>query len=150
MVCSWLLRRGPAVQPPSVPEGIEAPGAGAGSGEIEEEKAEHDRRMALIENRPESLRSVTLEVGNGHLAGEEKGHWAGVEPDEEERATVCLEGPGPPGQAAIRGRSPSRHDRGGEAIELGSAELDKQKGGDDSQDAEKIRCPGAPPFGNGR
>src|SRR3954463_5191459 len=87
MVCSWLLRRGPAVQPPSVPEGIEAPGAGAGSGEIEEEKAEHDRRMSLIENRPESLRSVTLEVGDGHLAREEKGHRTGVEAEQEEGAT---------------------------------------------------------------
>src|SRR3954451_129985 len=125
MVCSWLLRRGPAVQPPSVPEGIEAPGAGAGSGEIEEEKAEHDRRMSLIENRPESLRSVTLEVGDGHLAREEKGHRTGVEPEQEERATVGLEDPCPPGQAAEGSCATSRHDRGGEAIELGGAELDK-------------------------
>src|SRR3954469_6572572 len=114
MVCSWLLGRGPAVQPRSVPEGIEAPRAGADSGEIEEEKAEHNRRMSLIENRPESLRSVTLEVGNGHLTREEKGHWTGVEPEQEERATVGLEGPCPPDQGAEGGCPTSRHDRGGE------------------------------------
>src|SRR4051794_39029221 len=98
--------------------------------------------MSLIENRPESLRSVTLEIGDRHFAGEEKGHRTGVEPDQEERATVGLEDAGPPDQAAERGRSTSRHDRGGEAIELGGAELDKEKGADDPQDAEEIRRPG--------
>src|SRR3954453_15403205 len=122
---SWLLGRGPAVQPSAVPDGVEAPRPAAGGGEIEEEKAEHDRGMSLIENRPESLRSMTLEVGDGHLAGEEKGYWTGVEPEQEERATVGLEDPGPPGQAAEWGRATSWHDRSGKAIELGGAELDE-------------------------
>src|SRR5215207_9101648 len=106
MSVAGILGCGPAVQPSSVPQGVEAPQTGAGRGEIQEQEAEQHRWMSLIEHRPEPLGGMSLEVRDRHFPGQEEGHWPGVEANEEEGATIGLEYAGPPAQAAERCRTP--------------------------------------------
>ena len=65
---------------------VEAPGAGAGGGEIEEDEAEEDGRIAIVEQREETVRRVTDEISGGQEACQDESSKAGEETEDNQKA----------------------------------------------------------------
>src|ERR671920_315600 len=128
----------PATQASPVPQCIQAPRSCTGCRQIQEEKAEENGGVPLVQDRPETLGCVALEVRHCHLAREDEGSGPGEQPDEEEETTIGLEDTGEPDKGA-EGRGASiGHDGCREAVQLGGTELDEEKGGDDAEKTKQI------------
>src|SRR5687768_12550798 len=73
---------------------IEAPRPRAGRGDVEEDEAIEDRRVAAIVHREEILRCVRVPISDRHRAGGEEGGGAGEQADGDEEAADELHDPG--------------------------------------------------------
>ncbi len=73
------------------PQGIDAPGAGAGEGQIKEHKAEQDREIAAIEDGQETARGMSEKIGKCHLTGENECNRTGEEAQYHQRTAHQLE-----------------------------------------------------------
>ena len=94
--------------------------------------------LTLVDHREEALRRMRHEVGDGHLAGQDKGDRAREQADEEQEATDHLE------HARKAGKRKQRrvHAGIGEAEQLGRAVRHEEQRSDDPQDREKLRAIG--------
>src|SRR5215471_2255917 len=66
-----------------VAHGVDAPGAGAGGGEVEEGEAEKYDQLPTVEDREEVARRVGVEIRHGIHAREDKGHRPGEQADDQ-------------------------------------------------------------------
>src|SRR5215216_1709722 len=112
---------------------VETPGTTAGGREVEKEKTVEDRGCALVEDRPEALRGVGMEVRDGHLAREYEGHGTSEQPEQEEQAAERLQDAGEPRQRSGGSGASTRHDGGRNSKQLGGAHLHEEKRGNNAQ-----------------
>lgn len=56
---------------------IQRPGAAAGGGEIQEHEAVEHRGFAAVRQWIQAVGRMCHEIREGHLAGEDEGHWPG-------------------------------------------------------------------------
>src|ERR1700722_3461003 len=69
---------------------VDAQGAAAREGEIEEDEAEQNRQLPLVHDRIERARRMRHEIGEGHFAREDERHDPGEGADEEQGGADCL------------------------------------------------------------
>ena len=81
---------------------VQRPGAGAGSGEVEEDEAVQDRALAAVQHREEAARRVRHEVADRHLAGEQEGDRPGEQAEQDQQPAADLEHRREPEQAERR------------------------------------------------
>src|SRR5690606_13598512 len=96
------------------------------------------RQFAAVGDRPEGLRCVNEEVGEGHQAGEEEGDWAREQADQEEKAAEQFQNSGGAGQAEKVERITLIH---GETEQFLTSMLHEKECADDAQDAQNARLP---------
>ena len=120
--------------------GVDADGAGAGGGEVEKDEAEQDGGVAAVQGGKEALWKMRHEVGDGHVAGEQEGHRAGEQAEDDQQAAGDL-------QAALDTEQREQFGgcgggAGGEGEEFLGAVLQELQAGDDAQQAEEVgrRC----------
>ncbi|MCY1512431.1 hypothetical protein D9M68_468910 [compost metagenome] len=53
---------------------VKTPGTTAGRSQVQKNEAEQDRRLAAIQQRDHPLGGMSDEIGESHLAGQDKGH----------------------------------------------------------------------------
>src|SRR5690348_4544859 len=82
------------------PRAVDAPRARSGGGQIEEGKAEQDRRLAHVDRGVEAHFRVNGPIGDRHLAGRDEGRKAGEQADGHEDARHKLDDAGDPQIAA--------------------------------------------------
>jgi hypothetical protein len=70
---------------------IEAPLAAAGDPEVEEDKAVDDCQLPAVEQREETSRRVHHEIGDGHVAREDKGDGASEQTQREKQTADQLQ-----------------------------------------------------------
>src|SRR5260370_734104 len=70
---------------------VEAPGAAAGEGKIEEDEAVEDRGIAAIEDREEIDRRVRHEIGDRHVARQDEGNRPREQAERQQRAANELD-----------------------------------------------------------
>src|SRR5881409_2725080 len=73
------------------PLGIQAPRPRTRGRDVEPNEAVDHGGRALIEDCPEAVRPVPDEIGDRHLAGQQKGDGTGEQPDEEEQTSEGLQ-----------------------------------------------------------
>src|SRR5215208_6775898 len=88
---------------------VDAPGAGAADGEVEEDEAVEHRQLALVHERDRAAGDVGLEVRHRHLAAEQEGHRAREQADRYEQAADQLQHAGEPDLRERRHRHPLGH-----------------------------------------
>src|SRR2546425_7488930 len=76
------------------PLGIQAPRPRPGSREVEPDKAVEHRGDAVVHDRPEAHGGKNLEIRHRHLTGQQEGHGASEQAEEEQGAAECLEDTG--------------------------------------------------------
>ena len=117
---------------------VEAPGAGAGEDEIEEDQAVEDRRVAAVQRGVDALRGVRDPVGGGHQARQDEGDRTGEEAEDQQRAAHEFE----------HARDPRQRERGrvevggGKAQDLLGPVGEEDQRGDDAKHAQHLRAPG--------
>src|SRR5207247_8195277 len=99
------------------------------------------RRRALVEDRPEAVTRMPDEIRERHLAGQDESNGPSEEAEEEECAADDLDDPGKPDERADWGDSTARQDRSRKREPLRRTDLEVEKGNDDSEDAQQLRCP---------
>ena len=75
---------------------VDAPFACAGGDEQQEDEAEQDRAFAVVEHRERPARCVHHPIGDRHLAGEQQGHRAGEQTDQQHQTADQLKHPRDP------------------------------------------------------
>lgn len=120
---------------------VNAEGASARGGEIEEHKAEEDCSITLVLYGEETLRHVGHEIGRCHLAGENEGGDAGEEASSNQRAAHEFQNASYQHQCwkglacgEIISRWPMK--------KLGHAVFEKQQAGDDAERRVQRAGPG--------
>ncbi len=119
--------------------GIGAPGAGACECEIQENEAEQDRELSLIDERHEALRGVTHEISDSHLTGEDECHGSGEQSEDDQRAAHQLEHAGKAQQREQLKIGEVRNRR--KAEQLCNSVLQEQQACHDAKHAENAWCP---------
>jgi hypothetical protein len=128
--------------------GVDAPGAAAGDGEIQEDEAIEDGRVATVEYGEKTARGVRHEIGEGHFTRQDEGHRPGEQADQHQQAAEQFQHARQPRQ---REQFRAGIGRGREAQQFLGAVLHEQQGGDDAQDGEHSRRPdGGNPGGGHR
>ena len=77
---------------------VEAPAATARGGDIQKYKAIQCRERPVIDDRPEPERRMHHEIGDGHLAGQDKGHRAREQAHQQQQAAEDFQDAGKPEQ----------------------------------------------------
>src|ERR1700677_702673 len=116
---------------------VNAPGAPARKGEIEEYEAENDRQFPAVHDRVNRARRVGHEIGEGHFAGEDERNDPGVCADQEQESADRFE------ERRENQEAAKRWDRGGggKVEYFREPVLQEQKSNDNAQDAEDIGPP---------
>src|SRR4051794_39193232 len=83
---------------PLAPERVQAPGAGAGEGEIKKDEAVKDGGVTAVENREKSAWRVAEKIRKSHLARHQQRHRPREQADKEKRAAQKLDRAGEPQQ----------------------------------------------------
>src|SRR5271163_1319877 len=112
-------------------DAVEAQWAAAGEGEIEEDEAEQDRRVAAVDDWVEGLRRVRHEIGNRHLAGENERHDPRVGPEDEHHTSNYFQNRRDNEKGGERRRAVIR-----KAERFGEAILQKHEPSDNAQETE--------------
>src|SRR5687768_2629914 len=120
---------------------VEAPRPWPGGGDVEEDEAIEDRRVAAIVHREEVLRRVCVPIGDRHRAGREEGGGAGEQADGDEEAANQLHDSGEMA-GMIEGPAASGHLARREREELLSPVSEEDQAGDHSKHAQQTRRPG--------
>src|SRR5436309_7104906 len=126
------------------PLGIQAPRPRARGRDVEPNEAVDHGGRALIEDCPEAVRPVPDEIGDRHLAGQQKGDGTGEQPDEEEQTSEGLQDASQAEQRGDGHCATAGHDGARKREQLGRSELHEDEGRDDPEDAVQARRRGAP------
>src|SRR5258708_7239046 len=117
---------------------IDAPIARSMGSQEQTYEAEQHGRLAVILDRPESLRLMELEVSNGHLAGKDEGNRPRPQPQQDRRAAVELEcAPDPYLRQDLRVAADLSRDAAEPVKHLHAAGREEQKACDDAQQKER-------------
>src|SRR5215204_5770554 len=119
------------------PRAVDAPRAGPGRGEVEEDEAVEDRAFAPVDDWPEAFRSMLHEISDRHLAGGNEGGEAREQSKRNQRASGDLDD----GRSNQDRRQRIRHTglRDRKMDQLGESMLHEQQGGHDPQQRAKLR-----------
>jgi hypothetical protein len=118
---------------------VDAPGPRTGGREEQEDEAEQNRRLALVEHGHQrvALAGVRHEVGHRHLARQHERRDAREQADDQQRAAHRLQHAGQPDQRHQLHAVVHRHVRHVE--QLGHAMHHEQVAGDDAQQRLGVR-----------
>lgn len=83
----------PVVSVPLPERGVQGPSARACEHEIDEGEREQYRCIALVRRRPEAIRHVEQEIGDGHLAGADERRDAREQTRSDKGSADCLDQP---------------------------------------------------------
>src|SRR5262249_11638831 len=115
-------------------------------GEQKKDEAIEDRPFAVVLDREQSARLVELEVGNGHLAGEDESHGTREESDQDEKPAEELQEPPDPCLREDRRGGAVRRDAAEPGEELLAAVMDEEEAGhhpeqNESHGFESVHAP---------